>query len=84
MNKVDLSTSDFDDVKKRCDEILDKHAAMLAEDFDTVLILVTKLRADGTTYGKALGTGNWYARYGHMLDYMEKLKSEHITRRLNS
>jgi hypothetical protein len=49
--------------------IVQRHVEQLAEHFDTVQILVTRLDWEedrGSTVNIARGTGNWFARYGQM------------------
>lgn len=46
----------------------------LGEHFDSVQIFCTRYRGgeDGGTANVAIGTGNWYARYGHVREWMIK------------
>ncbi len=44
-------------------DLLDLHAAQLAEHFDAVQILA-EVTLDGKTHGYRCGRGSWYARQG--------------------
>lgn len=61
-------------------ELLKKHTEALGEHFDTVHIFATKYDAaveEGTiTYN--YGSGNWYARYGQICEWM--VKQNEVTR----
>lgn len=50
--------------------------ASLGEHFDTVQIFVTRDRGggmdDGVTVNCAMGTGNWFARYGQVAVWMQR------------
>ena len=45
-------------------------ADQLGKDFDAVQVLASKVDADGNTITIAVGTGNWYARYGQIRDWL--------------
>lgn len=67
---------DIEEEKNRTLDIVKKHAAMLSEHFDTVQIFCSKhdmKNVDGTA-GIVWGTGNWFARYGHIKEWMIKTK----------
>lgn len=51
-------------------EMLSKHSAMLAEHFDSVLLLTSRLNPDGTTTMHVDGSGNWYARVGMAREFL--------------
>lgn len=58
----------FTDFEK---ELLDKHLAQISEHFDTVQIFVTKhTPATERTGGRVLGSGNWFARYGQIMEWV--------------
>lgn len=45
----------------------------LIEHFDTVQVLVTRCNGDEDgTVSVSLGAGNWFARYGHVKDWIVK------------
>jgi hypothetical protein len=51
-----------------------KHASELGEHFDTVQIFCTRHESgteDGTVTIK-MGTGNWFARYGQVVEWVKK------------
>jgi hypothetical protein len=50
--------------------LLKKHAAQLAEHFDTVQIFVTHQEGEITT-SAIEGAGNWFARYGQVRQWVE-------------
>lgn len=73
--------NDAEDSEKDVDiERLRKHAGQLSEHYDTAQIVVTKLNPDGSTRRIAQGIGNWYARYGSVIEWIkteeEKAKQE--------
>lgn len=52
-------------------ELVQKHIAQLSEHFDSVQIFVTRHDGEsGSTLGVNLGEGNWYARRGHVEDWL--------------
>jgi uncharacterized protein YehS (DUF1456 family) len=55
--------------------LLQKHAAALSEHFDSVQIFVTRLEANATRCF-VHGEGNWYARYGQVIDWIKR-EDEH-------
>ncbi len=55
--------------------LLDKHAAQLAEHFDSVQILVTVVEDGGTDYF-AKGKGDWYARRGMCHQFIDMDQAE--------
>lgn len=61
-------------------ELLRKHTSQLSEYYDTTQIIVTKLKSDGGTKRIAQGSGNWYARYGSVKEWVnneeEKAKQD--------
>lgn len=59
-------------------ELLRKHCALLSEHFDSVQIFVTRTENDGTR-SVHHGAGNWYARYGHVQEWLRK-ENEYIRR----
>ncbi len=55
-------------------EFIRMHAAQLGERFETVHVFCTRhmpTEMDGTVTFQ-LGVGNWYARYGHIREWMIK------------
>lgn len=59
----------MDQVKKEsCDlSKLKSHCAQLAEHFDSVMIFCTRHQPeDGGTVNCRYGSGDWFARYGHV------------------
>jgi len=64
-------------------QILDDAAAKLGEHFSTVLILASKTDADGVgnyTEGLTAATGDFYARQGLAMAYVEKYRAEILAR----
>lgn len=57
---------------------------VLGEHFDTVQIFVTTYNGDndGTTRNINTGTGNWFARYGQILDFI-KIQEACVMREVN-
>lgn len=71
-----LSPADQADAKR-----VEEHLAQLGEHFDTVTILVTK--HDGSSEDGTLkivrGQGNWFARYGQMIEW---IRTQDILRKI--
>lgn len=64
-----------DDSKKaeldRLDQLVKAHANQLSEHFDAVQIFANKHTGDEEgTARVSWGTGNWYARYGHVHEWL--------------
>lgn len=67
--------------KDRDEELLRKHVEQLGEHFDAVTILCTR-HEQGTEDGTVQisdGCGNWFARYGHIREWL--LRSEERSRK---
>lgn len=66
---------------------LDEALAVLKDHFDTVHIFATRHKDDGTgTEHCSKGCGNWFARYGHIKDWItgeEESTREKIRKVLN-
>lgn len=56
-------------------EFLGKHCREIGEHFDTVQIFVSRYDSDIGTVNLVYGAGNWFARYGQVVDWQVK-KSE--------
>lgn len=70
----DSDTSDAPISQRNADiDILKAHTARLMEHFDSVQIFVTRNnpRASNTT-AAAWGSGNWYARYGQTINWINE------------
>lgn len=52
------------------DEMLGKHAGMLAEHFDGVLIIVSRVAPSGCTEMYVGGSGNWFSRVGMAREFL--------------
>lgn len=59
--------------------LVKEFVAKISEHVDSVTVFVNKRREDGHrgTWRMVDGAGNWYARYGHIIDYVECEKSHH-------
>lgn len=65
--------------------IVRQHIDQLAEHFDTVQVFVTRVTQGGEyTVRIDTGTGNWFARYGQIRQWveMEDEEARHIARRV--
>lgn len=56
-------------------KILEKHIAQLGEHFDTVQIFVTKYVKNKETFNIYNGTGNYFARYGQIEQWINRQQS---------
>ena len=57
-------------------EIIENHASTLAKKFDSVVILVTKYESeDGQTRYQHATRGNYFARLGHTVHWLEQEKA---------
>lgn len=61
-----------DDSRSRDVALLQKHVDALGEHFDTVQIFCTRHDHHNLTVAVQLGAGNWYARYGHVMEWLER------------
>jgi len=59
-------------------EMLDKHCNALAEHFDSVQVLVSRLNPDGTTQAFVRGSGNWYARQAVAREFITRAQADDI------
>jgi hypothetical protein len=57
-------------------EMVRKHLSTLSEHFDTVQVFVQRTASEGGTMTLHLGTGNWYARYGQVREWIIKREEE--------
>lgn len=58
-------------------KVIQQHLEALAEHFDTIQIFVTQHATDDgeqSTISLHLGSGNWYARYGQIAEWLIKEK----------
>ena len=53
-------------------DLLDSHAAQLAEYFDSVQIIVTLTEDDAGTALYSMGKGDWYARQGAIREWVRR------------
>lgn len=53
-----------------------KHTSQLSEFYDTAQIIVTKLKSNGSTRRIAQGSGNWYARYGSVKEWITEVEEK--------
>lgn len=67
-------------------KVLERHVAELAEIYDSVQVMVTWLKPDGTTSSQKRGSGDWYARQGLAHEFIDENIAEdaavHIARKL--
>lgn len=59
--------------------LVEEFILRISEHVDSVTVFVNKKRDSGNkgTWHMTNGYGNWYARYGHILDWIECQKSSH-------
>lgn len=59
------------------DRLIREFVAKISEHVDCVTIFINKRREDGKsgTWNLVLGAGNWYARYGHVLDWVDEQRA---------
>jgi hypothetical protein len=74
--------------KEQLMELVDLHAAQLAEHFDSVRIFCTKHNSDGegdsATQGYSKGRGNYYAQEGQIREWLTAMNEEtRVNQRLN-
>jgi hypothetical protein len=53
-------------------EFVKKHVAQLGEHFDSVQVFCTKDEGEAGTASVDLGSGNWFARYGQVREWIEQ------------
>ena len=56
------------------EKFLDEIVAKIAEQYDTVEIIVTR-HENGQTLTRSRGAGNWHARYGSAKEYVAQCES---------
>lgn len=63
--------SEFEQEYKQLDDAIDR----LGEHFDSVQVFVTRNMGekDGQTISLARGNGNWFARYGQVVTWLNKV-----------
>lgn len=62
-----------DENEDRHMKVLKSHTAQLMEHFDNVQIFATRQNNDDdTTITAHFGGGNWYARYGHVREWVTR------------
>lgn len=54
---------------------IDKAINLLSDHFDTVQIFCTRTE-NGQTVHVTMGVGNWFARYGHVIDWLRWLDKQ--------
>lgn len=52
--------------------IVKSHCAMLQEHFDSVQVFVTRYDSSAGTVNVAWGSGNYFSRYGQVVQWIEK------------
>lgn len=72
----DEHEEDEDERRERHLAILKNHVSQLGEHFSSVQIFVTRVNSDRSTDSCSWGDGNWYARYGHVVDWVHKQQAE--------
>ena len=68
---------DEEEQESRDYSIVASHVAQLAEHFDTVQVFCTRT-AEGVTFHMNHGSGNWFARYGHVKLWVMSDENRHI------
>lgn len=65
------------------DRLVTDFVNRVSEHVDAVTVLVSKKREDGHdgTWHLHIGRGNWYTRYGQLVDFMEREKARHYSER---
>ena len=61
---------------EQLNELVEKHAGILKEFFDSVQVLTTWVDENGCTRGKKFGMGDWYARQGIAREFVEQNQAE--------
>lgn len=56
-------------------KLLEKHINQLGEHFDTIQIFVTKYVENKETFNIFSGTGNYFARYGQIEQWVNRQKT---------
>lgn len=61
------------------DRLVEKFISDISEHVDSVTVFVNKKRDEGNkgTCNMVNGYGNWYARFGHIVDWVEYQKAAH-------
>jgi hypothetical protein len=64
------------------EKLLERHANELAEIFDSVQILASGVRPDGSTFRLYNGSGNFFSRSGMCHEFIEAERAQQIARQL--
>ena len=65
-------------------KLIDQHVDALMEHFSTVNILVTYPCEDGNgTMGVARGAGDFYARFGMAMEFIDRAKADTLAEKIN-
>ncbi len=64
-------------------ELVAQHVAQLAEHFDSVQVLASRMNEKNETEACIDGSGNWYARQGLAQEFIGLSRAEEIANRIN-
>ena len=67
---------------QEADRLVTEFVNRISEHVDSVTVFVNKKREDGHdgTWHMHMGRGNWYARYGQIVQFIEAEKSVHYSK----
>ncbi len=60
-----------DEFQQHDEEFVDGIVAQLLKHFDSVQVFVTRQEPNGQTLAFSPGRGNWYARYGQIVEWVK-------------
>ncbi len=60
-----------DEIKEHDEEFVQGIVTQLLQHFDSVQVFVTRQVPDGQTLAFSPGRGNWYARYGQIVEWVK-------------
>lgn len=61
-------------------KVVRHHLNALSEHFDTVEILVSRFEGKNGTRHLQFGTGNYFARYGHLMSHLSNMEESLVNR----
>jgi hypothetical protein len=68
-----------DEIQQADEEYVEGVIRQLRMRFDAVQVFVTRDEPDQKTLAFSTGAGNWYARYGQVVEWLENGGEMHIT-----
>jgi hypothetical protein len=72
--------SEGDEIRQHDEQYVNGIAADLMRHFDSVQIFVTRQEPCKNTLAFSIGSGNWYARFGQVQEWLNNGGAMHLTK----